>query len=63
MTVPDDAVADSDCILLAPDAVTQLADLSNGGDACGGTVPPGTGWLFLYPYAVPATAMTADFTA
>jgi hypothetical protein len=63
MGAPADAVGDSDCYFFAPDAATQTGDGSNGTGPCTGVVPIGTGWLFLYPYAAPATAMTADFTA
>lgn len=63
MAVPGGANADSDCVFLAADAVTETGNGNNGSAACTGTVPPGTAWLFLYPWGTPASGMTADFTA
>jgi hypothetical protein len=53
--------ADSDCFFMAPDHTTIIGDGHNGGGLCAGVVPEGTGWLYIYPWAFPADAMTADF--
>lgn len=62
MDVPAGANADSDCVFLDADQV-EIGNANNGAEACGGVVPVGTAWLFLYPWGTPATGMTADFTA
>jgi hypothetical protein len=53
-------VNDSDCIFV-DEALAAIGDASNGGDPCTGEVPDGAAWVFLYPYALPALGMTADF--
>lgn len=60
MSVPGDANPDSDCVFLDAD-LEEIGNGNNGQGPCTGTVPPGTTWLFLYPWGTPATAMTADF--
>lgn len=61
MDEPSGTNHDSDCYFFAADETTEVGEASNGSEACTGVVPDGTFWLFLYPYAQPATAMTADF--
>jgi PKD repeat protein len=53
---------DSDCYFYKADAKTETGTASNGGGLCLGVVPAGTYWLFLYPWALPALGMTADFS-
>lgn len=53
---------DSDCVFTDA-SFAILGNGNNGGAACQGTVPEGTAWLFIYPYAIPAGGMTVDFTA
>jgi hypothetical protein len=52
--------ADSDCVFTDADQAI-LGEGNNGGDPCLGTVPEGSAWLFIYPYAAPAIEMTVDF--
>lgn len=53
-------LADSDCAVTDA-AFAVLEELNNGGDPCSGTIPPGTAFLFIYPYGSPGLSMTVDF--
>ncbi|MEK6985708.1 MAG: hypothetical protein AABX89_04945 [Candidatus Thermoplasmatota archaeon] len=61
-TATGNVLGDSDCNFYAPDATTVLGEGNNGGAACTGIVPEGTGWILLYSYAEPSTGMTLEFT-
>ncbi len=52
---------DSDCKLLN-DAFEVIGEANGGSENCVGTVPDGTAWIFLYPYAVPTLGMELTFT-
>jgi hypothetical protein len=52
---------DSDCYFVAADAETITGDCTNGGDLAAGTVPAGTAWMFIYPYAAPADGIVVTF--
>lgn len=56
-------LADSDCAFTGEDMAAIIGDANNSSSPCAGTVPEGTAWIFLYPYAAPALSMTMDFTA
>ncbi len=53
---------DSDCYFVAPDAKTIVGDCTNGGNPAAGTVPAGTGWMFIYSYAAPSSSIVVTFT-
>lgn len=53
-------LADSDCAVTDA-AFAVIEELNNGGDPCGGPVPKGTAFLFIYPYGTPGLSMTVDF--
>lgn len=55
------AVADSDCAFTDADFAI-IGEANNSSSPCSGTVPPGTAWIFLYPYALPALEQTLTFT-
>ncbi len=51
---------DSDCAFTDA-AFAILGDANNSDQPCAGTVPAGTAWIFLFPYALPALGQTLDF--
>lgn len=52
-------LADSDCVFTDADHAV-VGEANNGGGPCVGSIPQGTQWLFIYPYAAPALSMTVD---
>jgi hypothetical protein len=52
---------DSDCYFVAADATTITGDCTNGGSPAAGTVPAGTAWMFIYPYATPSSSIIVTF--
>jgi PKD repeat protein len=54
-------LGDSDCFFVAEDQHTILGDANNVDKPCGGVVPVGTAWIFLYSWVEPAQAMTMTF--
>ncbi len=54
---------DTDCTAFNEDLEPLGTDLNNGGDACAGTLPEGTKWLFLYSWIAPSPGMELEFTA
>lgn len=55
------AVADSDCAFTDADHAI-IGEANNSSSPCAGTVPAGTAFIFLYPYALPALSQTLTFT-
>lgn len=55
------AVADSDCAFTDADHAV-IGEANNSSSPCAGTVPAGTAFIFLYPYALPALSQTLTFT-
>ena len=55
------AVADSDCAFTDA-AFAIIGEANNTSSPCSGTVPAGTAWIFVYPYALPALEQTLTFT-
>ena len=58
---PVTLLADSDCVFTDA-AHAIIGEANNGGSTCAGQVPPGTAFLFIYPYATPALEMVVTFT-
>jgi hypothetical protein len=54
--------SDTDCWFVSAD-MENIGSANNGENPCTGTVPDGAAWIFLYPYAQPATAMSIQFAA
>ncbi|MEK6976646.1 MAG: PKD domain-containing protein [Candidatus Thermoplasmatota archaeon] len=52
---------DSDCVFTDA-AQAIIGEANNGGNPCTGSVPSGTAFIFIHPYATPALEMTIDFT-
>jgi PKD repeat protein len=52
--------ADSDCVFTDA-ALAILGDADNASGSCDGIVPEGAAFLFIYPYAAPATEIVVDF--
>lgn len=57
----DSTLGDSDCWFVRDDASTIISDANQGAGPCAGKVPKETAYLFLYPYAEPASGMTVTF--
>jgi hypothetical protein len=54
------AGSDSDCVFV-DEALEEIGNANNGGDPCIGEVPENAAWVFLYPYALPASSIVVDF--
>lgn len=57
----DNQRADSDCWWLDADE-SIIGEANNVADPCGGVIPEGAAWVFVYSYAEPATHFTVDVT-
>lgn len=56
------ALNDSDCAF-TDEAFAIIGFASNSSNPCAGSVPEGTAWIFIFPFATPALEMAIDFTA
>lgn len=54
---------DTDCTAFDEEEEPLEADLNNVDGPCGGTLPEGTKWLFLYSFVAPSPSMTLEFSA